>query len=77
MEDIDLKETSRRLANERDRYRAIFQSMAEPVFVVDHSFRLITVNKAFEATFVVFGMLHEAIKLGAVDKGPSPRKYSP
>jgi PAS domain S-box-containing protein len=45
MDDIDLKETSRRLANERDRYRAIFQNMAEPAFVVDHAFRFISVNR--------------------------------
>jgi PAS domain S-box-containing protein len=48
MDDVDSKETSRQLANERDRYRAIFQSMAEPAFVVDHSFQIITVNRAFE-----------------------------
>jgi PAS domain S-box-containing protein len=51
MEDFDLKESSRLPANERDRYRAIFQSMAEPAFVVDHSLRLITVNRAFEKFF--------------------------
>ena len=51
MEDLDMKENSRQLAGERDRYRAIFQSMAEPAFVVDHSFRIITVNKAFERFF--------------------------
>ena len=53
MEDPGLKGTSRLLANERDRYRAIFQSMAEPAFVVDHSFRLIAVNRAFEKLFGV------------------------
>jgi len=51
MEDPDLRETSRQLANERDRYRAIFLNMAEPAFVVDNSFRLVAVNRAFEKFF--------------------------
>ena len=51
MEDIDLKETCRRLANQRDSYRALFQSVTETAFVADHSLRFITVNKAFERFF--------------------------
>ncbi len=59
MEELDLKGPSRLLANERDRYRAIFQSMAEPAFVVDSSLRLITVNRAFER---FFGLGEEEIR---------------
>jgi two-component system cell cycle sensor histidine kinase/response regulator CckA len=51
MEDNDLKETGRQPAHEKDHYRAIFQNMAEPAFVVDHSFSLLAVNRAFERFF--------------------------
>ena len=58
MEDIDFKEHSLRSSRQRDCYLAIFQCMAEPAFVVDHLFRLVTVNRAFE---VLFGVVAEEV----------------
>ncbi len=51
MENNSLKESNRKIARERDRYLAIFQSMTEPAFVVDQAMCLITVNRAFEGFF--------------------------
>ena len=53
MEDIEAQETTGRLTNGRDRCRAVFQSMAEPAFVVAHSSLPVMVNKAFERFFGV------------------------
>jgi PAS domain S-box-containing protein len=44
----DLQQANQALTNEKNRYRAIFQSMAEPVFVVDKDMTLVAVNQSFE-----------------------------
>ena len=59
MEADSLKETNQKITRERDRYLAIFQSIAEPSFVVDSSMRLIAVNKAFE---LFFGVSEDSVK---------------
>ncbi|MEW6264898.1 MAG: PAS domain-containing protein [Thermodesulfobacteriota bacterium] len=43
----ELQEANRRLTNENNRYLTIFQSMAEPAFVVDPEMRLVEANTAF------------------------------
>ena len=49
----ELQIANRRITNEKNCYLTIFQSIAEPVFVVDKKMRIIEVNKAFERLFGV------------------------
>jgi PAS domain S-box-containing protein len=51
----DLQITNRRMTNEKNRYQTIFQSMAEPAFVVDRSMRIVETNKAFEDFYKITG----------------------
>ncbi|MBI5534020.1 MAG: PAS domain S-box protein [Deltaproteobacteria bacterium] len=44
----ELEAANRRMTNERARYWTVFQSMAEPAYVVDNDMNLIAVNTALE-----------------------------
>jgi PAS domain S-box-containing protein len=46
-----LQELNIHMTNEKNRYQLIFESMAEPSYVVDPQMRLVAVNRAFESFF--------------------------
>ena len=55
----ELQAINRKMTNEKNKYQTIFQSMAEPTFVVDQEMRVIEVNVAFER---FFGISSQEIK---------------
>lgn len=45
---LELQDANRQITGEKNKYRTIFRSMSEPVFVVDKNMRLTDVNPALE-----------------------------